>query len=71
MTIVHLSVDERVARGKAARKRVSPSDHDEWVPGPNRPDPIALLEAQNATRGAFLASIPMHSLTRALLNGSG
>ena len=48
--IEHPTVEERIARGKAARDRVSPSDHSGWAPADSRPDPVALLEEQNATR---------------------
>jgi uncharacterized protein (DUF2252 family) len=46
----HLSVDERVARGLAARKEAPRSSHGQWQPAPDRPDPIALLEEQAASR---------------------
>ena len=46
----HLTVDERLARGRAARRRVPRSAHGLWHPGAARPDPIALLEEQAATR---------------------
>ena len=48
-TIVHPSVEERKAQGKAARQQAAPADHTGWTPVPNRPDPVALLEAQDAT----------------------
>jgi hypothetical protein len=48
--IAHLTVAERVARGRAARKAVPRSAHAEFAPGPSRPDPIALLERQATTR---------------------
>ncbi len=43
--------------GKTARKQTSPSDHASWVPAADRPDPVALLEAQNATREADLVPV--------------
>ena len=46
----HLTVDERVARGHAARQRVPRSSHGHWEPAPDRPGPIALLEDQAASR---------------------
>jgi uncharacterized protein (DUF2252 family) len=49
-TVARLSLDERRARGKAARERAAPGSHAGWEPARNRPDPIALLEEQNATR---------------------
>jgi len=56
-TIMHPSVDERAARGKAARTQAPPSGHTGWVPAAGRPDPVALLEAQNATREADLVPV--------------
>src|SRR5688572_27705180 len=44
--VAHLSVEERVARGKAARNEVPRSSHGRWVPSAARPNPIALLEEQ-------------------------
>ncbi len=55
--IEHPSVDERRARGKAARERAAPSAHTGWVPAVARPDPVALLEEQNATREADLVPV--------------
>ena len=46
--IEHPTVEERRARGKAARDRVAPSGHAGWEPAAGRPDPVALLEEQNA-----------------------
>jgi len=48
--VVHLSVADRVALGKAARVKVSRASHGEWAPASDRPDPLALLEAQETTR---------------------
>jgi uncharacterized protein (DUF2252 family) len=48
--IAHLTVAERVERGRAARKAVPRSRHAEFSPGPSRPDPIELLERQATTR---------------------
>ena len=55
--IAHPSVEERTARGKAARKAVSPSSHTGWKPAADRPDPIALLEAQNTRREPDLVPV--------------
>jgi uncharacterized protein (DUF2252 family) len=55
--IEHLSADERRRRGKDARERVAPSDHSGWVVAPERPDPVALLEEQNATREPDLVPV--------------
>lgn len=41
---------ERAATGKAARTEVPRSSHGEWVPAPDRPDPVELLEAQATSR---------------------
>ena len=46
----HLTVEERLARGKAARRETPRSRHARWEPAPDRPDPIALLEEQAADR---------------------
>ncbi len=55
--IAHPSVEERTARGKAARKAVSPSSHAGWKPAADRPDPVALLEEQNARREPDLVPV--------------
>ena len=47
---VHLSAEERQARGKAARKDAPRSSHGTWVAASQRPDPIALLEEQAKSR---------------------
>src|SRR5690349_10557343 len=46
----HLTVDERVARGQAARHEAPRSSHGRWEPAPDRPDPVTLLEQQAASR---------------------
>jgi uncharacterized protein (DUF2252 family) len=53
----HLTVDERVARGRDARKAAPRSSHGRWTPAPDRPDPIALLEEQARTRVPSLVPI--------------
>jgi len=53
----HLTVDQRVARGRAARREASRSAHGRWEPAPDRPDPVALLEEQAATRVPGLVPI--------------
>ena len=55
--IKHLGVDERKARGKAAREEVPPSGHSGWKPAKDRPDPVGLLEEQNTTREADLVPV--------------
>jgi uncharacterized protein (DUF2252 family) len=49
-TIAYSSIDERKAHGEEARKRTPPSAHSGWKPAADRPDPVALLEEQDATR---------------------
>jgi hypothetical protein len=46
----HLTVDERVARGRTARQEVPRSSHGRWEPAADRKDPVALLEEQAASR---------------------
>jgi uncharacterized protein (DUF2252 family) len=45
-----LTVEDRLARGRAARRDAPRSGHGLWRPAPDRPDPIALLEDQAQTR---------------------
>jgi uncharacterized protein (DUF2252 family) len=53
----HLTVDQRVARGRAARAQVPRSAHGRWEPAAGRPDPVALLEEQGRDRVAVLVPI--------------
>ena len=55
--VPHLTVDERVARGKAARREVPRSSHAGFTAGANRPDPVALLEQQAVSRVPELVPI--------------
>ena len=55
--VAHLTPDERMARGKAARDEAPRSSHGRWVPAQNRPDPVASLEEQGASRGPELVPI--------------
>ena len=55
--ITHLSIGERRARGREARDRTPPSSHAKWMPAAGRPDLIALLEEQNATREPDLVPV--------------
>jgi hypothetical protein len=48
--VAHLTPEERVARGKAARNEVPRSSHGGWEPAVNRPDPVGLLEEQGTSR---------------------
>jgi uncharacterized protein (DUF2252 family) len=54
---VHLSVEQRVERGKAARTTAPRSTHGAWEPAADRPDPVALIEEQAADRIAELIPI--------------
>jgi uncharacterized protein (DUF2252 family) len=56
-SVPHLTVDERVARGKAARAEVPRSRHAIFEPPARRPDPIKLLERQAKTRVPELVPI--------------
>ncbi|MFJ2839148.1 MULTISPECIES: DUF2252 domain-containing protein [Nocardia] len=49
--------DEAVAQGKAARKRISRSELGEWGAGPDREDPVTILERQAMTRVPELVPI--------------
>ncbi len=53
----HLTVDERMARGKEARGRAPRRSHGRWEPAADRPDPVALLEEQAASRVAELVPV--------------
>jgi uncharacterized protein (DUF2252 family) len=55
--VPHLTPAERSARGKAARAESPRSRHGEWEPWAERPDPIALLEEQAASRVEELVPI--------------
>jgi uncharacterized protein (DUF2252 family) len=44
------STDARAAAGKALRDKVPRARHAEWKASPDRPDPIALLQASDAER---------------------
>jgi uncharacterized protein (DUF2252 family) len=57
VVVPHLTVAERVARGKAARAEVPRSSHAVFEPDPERPDPVDLLERQAATRVPELVPI--------------
>jgi uncharacterized protein (DUF2252 family) len=52
-----LTVEERLARGQQARRDAPRSSHGDWKPAPDRPDPVALLEEQAATRVQGLVPI--------------
>jgi ElaB/YqjD/DUF883 family membrane-anchored ribosome-binding protein len=53
----HLSTEERVALGKAARTGAPRASHQVWEEPPTRSDPVALLESQAASRVQELVPI--------------
>jgi uncharacterized protein (DUF2252 family) len=55
--VAHPSVDDRKARGMEARDRAPLSSHTEWTSAADRPDPVALLEEQDATREPDLVPV--------------
>jgi uncharacterized protein (DUF2252 family) len=55
--LAHPSVQERAARGKAARNETPRGSHGRWEPSASRPDPISLLEEQAASRVPELVPI--------------
>jgi uncharacterized protein (DUF2252 family) len=52
-----LSLEARVARGKAARNEAPRSSHATWEPAADRPDPVALLREQADSRVPELVPI--------------
>ena len=57
VAVPHLSVAERVARGKAARAEVPRGSHATFEPSSTRADPLTLLERQAKTRVPELVPI--------------
>src|SRR3954451_23165027 len=57
VAVPHLSVAERIARGKAARHEVPRASHATFEPSPTRADPVELLERQAKTRVPELVPI--------------
>ena len=55
--VAHLTVDERIARGKAARSEIPRSRHAQYEPASDRADPVDLLEAQAKSRVPELVPI--------------
>ena len=53
----YLTAEQRRQLGVAAAGSVPPSIHGDWRPDPGRPDPVALLEEQNASREPDLVPI--------------
>jgi uncharacterized protein (DUF2252 family) len=55
--VQHLTLEERRNAGKEARVRVPRSSIEGWEPSPDRPDPVDLIEQQNATREPDLVPV--------------
>src|SRR3954454_24094811 len=55
--IAHPTMAERKATGKEAWGRTPRSSHSGWLRATDRPDPVALLEEQNATREPDLVPV--------------
>ena len=51
------AIEERLAEGRAERESVPLEAHAEWATPDQRPDPVGILEKQNATRVAELVPI--------------
>ena len=49
-TSATLQSGESAERGRAARATAPRSAHGDWAPAPDRPDPVAILQAQAASR---------------------
>jgi uncharacterized protein (DUF2252 family) len=56
-TLVRPTTDERRHVGDEAAKALPPDGHGDWSPGTDRPDPVDLLEEQNATREPDLVPV--------------
>jgi uncharacterized protein (DUF2252 family) len=57
MAAPHPSVEERAARGKAARKKAPRGSHAAWEPPPARRDPVEVLFEQAADREPELVPV--------------
>jgi hypothetical protein len=55
--ITHPSIDDREARGLEARDRAALPSHASWRPAADRPDPVTLLEQQDAGREPDLVPV--------------
>jgi uncharacterized protein (DUF2252 family) len=55
--VEHLSIEDRKARGLAARDRAPLSSHAKWGPAADRPDPVDLLVEQETTREPDLVPV--------------
>jgi uncharacterized protein (DUF2252 family) len=61
--LTELSTADRSARGKDARADVPRASHAAFDPGPDRPDPLALLEQQSESRVPELVPIRYGRMT--------
>jgi uncharacterized protein (DUF2252 family) len=61
----HLTPQDRVARGKAARADTPRSSHAEFRPPPKRTDPVEIIEKQSATRVPELVPIRYSRMSEA------
>ncbi|GAA3979688.1 DUF2252 domain-containing protein [Streptomyces plumbiresistens] len=59
----HTTPEDRAALGKEARRRSPRSGHAVYRPSPDRPDPLAILEAQSAARVPELVPIRYGRMT--------
>jgi uncharacterized protein (DUF2252 family) len=55
--VAHPSVEERTARGNDARTQTPLGAYTGWKPATDRPDPVGLLEQQDATREPDLVPV--------------
>jgi uncharacterized protein (DUF2252 family) len=55
--VTHPSVEERTTRGNDARTKTPLAAHTGWKPATDRPDPVGLLERQDATREPDLVPV--------------
>jgi uncharacterized protein (DUF2252 family) len=55
--VAHLTAQERVERGRSARRAVPRSSHADYSSSSSRPDPVGLLEQQATSRIAELVPI--------------
>ena len=55
--IEHPTVEERRLKGEEGRARSPLDGHAGWAPSGDRPDPVSLLESQNATREPDLVTV--------------
>ena len=55
--VAHPSLEERRSHGKAARTKAPLPSHTGWEPASDRPDPVALLQEQDADREQDLVPV--------------